>query len=612
MRACALMLLGMLFCASPARGQVPSSPGEWPQWRGPNRDGVSEEKGLLKEWPEGGPSVVWQVDGVGAGYSSLAVKDGRVFTQGDLNGVEHILALSVQDGSLLWAVPPAGLKQRIDQRVAGEWKQADRNNDGRVEEGEALSRFRWNFNDYDRRAEGDPAKIAANRADQLVQRLDQNGDEQISEVEAGNRFQDHFGRIDQSEATTDPQKLAEERVARLLPELDKNGDGQIDRKEAQNSALDQPFGRIDERDRETNRGDEKLTPDELTSYFVQREAGKDGQLTAAEFSAYYKANYPGGDGELSQDELRGFYGGYRNGQGDGPRGTPTVDGERLYALGGMGDLSCLEAATGKTIWSVSLTDDLGGNVPGWGYSESPLVVGEMVIVTPGGKQGALAALNKKTGEVIWRSGQETQGAHYASAVFAEICGVPEIVQFARESCFGVAAEDGRLLWKYSAANNGTANCCTPIVWQDRVYVTSAYGTGGGLAKITGGSQEQSAEEVYFDQQMGVHHGGVVRVGDHIYGLDGGLICKDFLSGENAWKARSVSKGSLVAADGMLYLLGEGHDVALAEATPEGYREHGRFKIQSHGRPSWAHPVVAGGRLYLRDQESLTAYDIRAK
>jgi hypothetical protein len=168
------------------------------------------------------------------------------------------------------------------------------------------------------------------------------------------------------------------------------------------------------------------------------------------------------------------------------------------------------------------------------------------------------------------------------------------------------------LWQYSGANNGTANCCAPVVWQDRVFVTSAYGTGGGLAKITGGSQEQEAEEVYFDRQMGIHHGGVVRVGDHIYGLDGGLICKNFLTGENSWKARSVGKGSLVAADGMLYLLSERHEVALAEATPEEYREHGRFPIESHGRPSWAHPVISGGRLYIRDQESLTAYNVRAK
>jgi outer membrane protein assembly factor BamB len=605
MRCGALFLL-VLVCAAAADAQVPAGPGEWPQWRGPNRDGVSEEKGLLTEWPEDGPPVIWQVDTVGTGYSSLAIKDGRIFTQGDLNGVEHILALRVEDGAVLWAVPPPGLARRLDERVAAEAKQADRNGDGRIDEAEALARFRWDFNDYDQAVEGDAATIAAARAERLIKQLDEDGDGRISDVEAGALFRDHFARIDRTDEDADAEKLAEERTARLLAAVDADGNGQIDRQEVRNTVLDQPFRRIDQDE------DENLTAEELQAHFLRQESGKDGALTAEELAAYYAEHHPGGDGELTPEELRGYYGGYRNGQGDGPRGTPTVDGERLYALGGMGDLTCLEAATGKTIWSISLTDDLGGNRPGWGYSESPLVVGEMLIVTPGGKEGTLAALDKHTGKVLWRSGDVTQGAHYASAVSAQIAGVPQIVQFARESCFGVSAEDGRLLWSYSAANNGTANCCTPVVWQDHVYATSAYGTGGGLAKITGASQLQEAEEVYFDKRLGVHHGGVVRVGEHLYGLDGGLVCKHFLTGEDAWKDRSVGKGSLTAAGGMLYLLSERHEVALAEATPEEYRERGRFKIPSHGRPSWAHPVVAGGVFYIRDQESLTAYDVRAK
>lgn len=612
MRRLALVSVIVCWCAPLAVAQVPAGPGEWPQWRGPNRDGVSEEKGLLKEWPKEGPPVAWRVDSVGTGYSSLTIKDGRIFTQGDLNGVEHILALNVEDGAVLWAAPPPGLAKRMDQRVADVWKQADRDGDGRLQEAEALARFRWDFNHYDRPAPGDRATLAAARAERLVRQLDRNGDNRVSEPEAAALFRDHFARIDQAAAGADPQSLADERIARLLAAHDTNGDGQIDRKEAQNTALDQPFGRIDERAPGANKGDDKLTAEELRAYFLRQEAGKDGELTVAELASYYVESKASGDGELTRDELRGFYGGFRNGQGDGPRSAPTVDGSRVYVLGGMGDLSCLDAATGRTLWSVSMTEDLGGNTPGWGYSESPLVVGEMVIVTPGGKQGTLAALEKHTGAVLWRSSDVTENAHYASAVLARICGAPQIVQFARESCFGVSADDGRLMWKYSAANNTTANCCTPVVWQDHVYVTSAYGTGGGLAKITGNAQPQTAEEVYFDKRLGVHHGGVVRVGDYLYGLAGGLTCKHFLSGEDAWKARSVGKGSLAAADGMLYLLGENHEVALAEATPEEYRERGRFRIPSHGRPSWAHPVVAGGRLYIRDQESLTAYNVRAK
>ena len=135
-----LALFAILLCASPVFAQVPAGPGEWPQWRGPNRDGVSEEKGLLREWPKEGPPVVWQIDSVGVGYSSLAIKGDRIFTQGDLNGVEHVIALSVKDGSRLWAVSPPGLADRVDARVASEWKQADRNQDVRVDEGEALAR----------------------------------------------------------------------------------------------------------------------------------------------------------------------------------------------------------------------------------------------------------------------------------------------------------------------------------------------------------------------------------------------------------------------------------------------------------------------------------------
>ncbi|MEO8498899.1 MAG: PQQ-binding-like beta-propeller repeat protein, partial [Planctomycetota bacterium] len=184
-------------------------------------------------------------------------------------------------------------------------------------------------------------------------------------------------------------------------------------------------------------------------------------------------------------------------------------------------------------------------------------------------------------------------------------------QFARESVFGVDAKTGEPLWKYSAANNPTANCFAPIVYDDHVFVSSGYGTGTGVVKIKTDGGKQSAEEVYFLKKLQSHHGGAVRIGDYVYSNGGGaLMCIDYLTGDVAWEARSVGKGSLVAADGMLYVLSEGHQVALAEANPEKYVEHGRFKIESHGRPSWAHPVVAGGRLYLRDQGALTAYNVR--
>ena len=387
----------------------------------------------------------------------------------------------------------------------------------------------------------------------------------------------------------------------------------MSRKEASRSLLERPFNQIDEKLEGQNKGDEQLTVAEIEGYLLKAERGRDGLITQTELTDYYARTFAGRDGVLTEAELRGHYGGFRDGNGDGPRGTPTVDGDRVYAEGGHGDLTCLDAATGKTIWHRNLVRDFGGGRPGWGYCESPLVVENLLIVTPGGNKGTLVALDKLTGEEVWRSAGVKEGAQYSSPVVAEIAGVRQVVQFASKSVFGVRLSDGEFLWSYSAANNGTANITTPIVAENHVFASSGYGTGGGLAQIIASGDGLRAEEVYFEKKMANHHGGIVRVGDHMYGFgNGGLICMHYLTGEIAWTARSVSKGSLVYADGMLYCLGEGHQMALVEATPEEYRERGRFKIESFGRPSWAHPVVAGGRLYLRNQQRLTAYDVSAK
>jgi outer membrane protein assembly factor BamB len=177
--------------------------------------------------------------------------------------------------------------------------------------------------------------------------------------------------------------------------------------------------------------------------------------------------------------------------------------------------------------------------------------------------------------------------------------------------FGVTFDDGNFLWKYSGAANGTANCATPIIDGDYVLSSSAYGTGGGLVKISTDGKVQKADELWFDKAFANHHGGLVKIDDHVYGFgQGGLLCVNFLTGKIAWQDSSVKKGSLIYADGQLYCLGEGHEVALVEATPEAYKEKGRFKIETQGRPSWAHPVVANGRFYIRDQHMLTAYDVK--
>lgn len=583
----------------------------WPQWRGPNRDGVSRETGLLKEWPAGGPKIAWQVDHAGVGYSSLAVQGGRLYTQGDLDGVEHVICLGAEDGRVIWAVQPEPVARRLAQRMADELKRSDRDGDGAIDEAEALARFGVNFTLFDRPGPGDPAELAAARAQRLLKKLDRDGDGRLGRAETA-PLREMAAQIDAEDKKADAAALARERAEALLGGLDKDKDGKISRAESAGTPLSALFGRIDQRDPASAQADQQLTRDEMQAYFAKAEPGRDGVLTAEELAAFYARRHPGRDGCLSAEELRGYLGGYRNGSGDGPRGTPTLDGDRLYAEGGTGDVSCLDAATGKTLWHVHLVTDLGGGVPGWGYSESPLVLGDWVIVTPGGKQGTLAAIDKQTGKVVWRSQGATEAAQYSSPVVAELGGVRQIVQFAYKSVFGVRADDGRFLWSYTKANNGTANVCTPVAHQDHVFASSAYGTGGGLVRVSSAGEGLKAEEVYFDKKMANHHGGIVRVGDHMYGFgNGGLICMEYLTGKIEWVARSVSKGSLVYADGMLYCLGEGHQMALAEANPKEYVERGRFRIDNLGRPSWAHPVVAGGRLYVRNQHRLSAYDVKA-
>lgn len=585
---------------------------DWPQWRGPNRDGVSHETGLAKEWPAGGPPVVWQVENAGVGYSSLVVKDGRVITQGDLDGVEHIIAYSENDGAVLWAVQPEPVAKALDGRLSMQFERFDSNRDGQLDEVEALAGLGWTFQQFDPVMDGDPERIAAARVTALLAKLDKDGDGKLSYSELPGAMQQNLDRLDVENKAVEAAPLVEQRATALLALADKDADGRISRMESRGTLLDRLYDRVDEKVEGTDKGDGFVTVAEMQKYFLTREPGRDGVVSSEELHNYYLKNQSGRDGVLSKTDLRRAIGGYRNSYGDGPRGTPTIDGNRVYAEGGSGDLTCLDAATGRTIWHLNLSEHLGGGRPGWGYSESPLVVDNWVIVTPGGKNGTLAALNKLTGEVVWRSTGVTQGAHYSSPLVAEIAGVRQIVQFANQNLFGVALDGGKLLWSYSSANNGTANIATPTIAGEYVMASSGYGTGTGLVKIaTLNSTEQQADEVYFSKKLQNHHGGVIKVGDYVYGFGGPLVCMNFLTGDVAWQNRSVGKGSLTIADGMLYCLGEGYEVALVEATPEEYREHGRFRIEAFGRPAWAHPVVANGRLYLRNMHRLTAYDVRA-
>ncbi len=384
---------------------------DWPQWRGPRRDGISTETGLLQEWRASGPPLAWKASGAGDGYSSVAASGGRLLTMGAVGDTEMILAFEEATGRLLWSAP------------------------------------------------------------------------------SGKRF--------------------------------------------------------------------------------------------------------------------------RNGEGDGPRGTPTADGDRLYALGASGDLSCLEAKTGKVVWSLNVLQKLGGRNIGWGLSESPLVVGGRVLVNAGAAGASIVALDKRDGSLVWKSQSDEAG--YSSAVTVEVGGIAQAIFFTGERALGLRLSDGGLLWDYKSVSNRTANIATPIVRGNRVFLSSNYGTGGGLLELTAKGGGVQAREVYFTPTMQNHQSTSVLVGDHLYGFSGTILTAiRFDDGELAWKDRSVGKGSLTYADGRLYALSRNGVVALVEASPSAYREKGRFRLATSSQPTWGPPVIANGRLYLRDQDTIYAYDVRRK
>lgn len=386
--------------------------GDWPQWRGANRDGISKETGLLKTWPEGGPPLVWKAAGAGRGYSSLAIAKGRIYTMGLRGTREYVVAFDVKTGKEVWAT-----------------------------------------------AHGDA---------------------------------------------------------------------------------------------------------------------------------------------------------FRNDRGDGPRGTPTVDGDKLYALGGSGDLSCMDVNTGRVVWTMNVLKKFGGSNITWGISESPLIIGEKLLVNAGGPEASIVALNKKDGSVIWKSQSDRAG--YSSAIPVEAGGTSQVVFFTSSRALGLDLKTGKLLWDYPRAANNVANAATPIARGNRVFISSDYGNGGGLVEIKADAKGvTTAQEVYFTKEMRNHHSSSVLIGEHLYGFSGSILtAMRFDTGEIAWKDRSVGKGSLVYADGNLYCLSENGVVGLVEATPEGYREKGRFRIPQESLPTWTHPVVAGGYFYLRDQDTIYAYDVRQK
>jgi len=397
---------------------------DWPQFRGPNRDGVSKEKGLLQSWPAGGPPLDWSVKGLGSGYSTVSVAKDRIYTLGNLPDKEkkrgdltYLIALNREDGKQVWAsaVGPAS---------------------------------------------------------------------------------GHLGC------------------------------------------------------------------------------------------------------------------------------TPTVDGDRIYALGQKGDLVCVDQ-DGKLIWHRNVKKEFGGKIGDWEYCESPLVDGDHLIVTPGGKEATIVALNKKTGATIWMCPIDIQGkradeAGYSSVVIANVGGVKHYVQLFNGGLVGVST-DGKLLWTHEKLGLNTANVPTPIIMGDFVFSSIGYGRGAALMKLKADGKAISAEEVYFKRELTNKHGGVIKVGEYVYGDtddSGHPFCAEFETGKVVWKRKNQGDGggsaAVTYADNRLYFHYQNGVTVLAEASPDGYKEVGSFKPKDTSGASWAHPVISDGRLYLREGDFLHCYDVRKK
>ncbi|MBL8826148.1 MAG: PQQ-like beta-propeller repeat protein [Planctomycetaceae bacterium] len=407
---------------------------DWPQYRGPNRDDVSTETGLLSAWPEGGPKLLWTFRDAGIGYSGVAIVGDRLYTLGDRGEQEFLIAVDV--------------KNATDGSVKAVWS-----------------------------------------------------------VEIGAKF----------------------------------------------------------------------------------------DFKGNQWSA-------------------------------GPSATPTVDGDRIYALSGNGDLVCVNTA-GKEVWRKHLPTDLQAQVNpigggpknlGWGFTWSPLVDGERLICTVGGPLGTVAALNKQTGEVVWRSTELTEQAAYTSPILAEFDGVRQYIVLTNQGLRGIAAADGKLLWKHDH-RLGTEVVSSPIIHGSLVHITVGTANGNDIVEVKRDGDKFVVEELYSGNNLSNHHGNVVRVGDYVYGSGArqGFGCQKLPSGELAWTERKIPTGSMTYADGKLFCYGEGDGTLhLLEANPTACNILGKAKIptaSTNRKPSgkiWTPPVVSGGRLFVRDQELIFCYDVK--
>jgi outer membrane protein assembly factor BamB len=295
----------------------------------------------------------------------------------------------------------------------------------------------------------------------------------------------------------------------------------------------------------------------------------------------------------------------------GSRATPTIDGDSVYVVSGNGMVACLDAGTGRGQWGVRM-QEFGGKVPNWGYSESALIYNDLVVVTPGGAR-CIVALNKNTGQPMWTTQGFQAGAQYSSNYLFNFGGLDIITNGTAEGIVGVDAKTGRTLWSNAFSAGNTANCPTPVFADGHVFWANGYGKGGICLKLSGSGRNATAAEAWQTREMVCHHGGYIVENGYIYGNNNNAwTCLELATGKKMWEERGVGKGSLCAADGRLYLFSENNgEVGLAQYSPEGMEMKGTFRVEGDG-PSWAHPVVIGGRLYLRYANNLYCFNVRAQ
>jgi outer membrane protein assembly factor BamB len=302
---------------------------------------------------------------------------------------------------------------------------------------------------------------------------------------------------------------------------------------------------------------------------------------------------------------------YSEGHGNGPRGTPTVDADRLYAEAADGTLVCLDVKTGKKIWGLNFQKDFGARMPKWAYSESPLVEGENLIVTPGAHDATIVALDKNNGKVVWKS-PVGDSAGYSSPIVAQVGDIRQFIQLTAQGVIGVRASDGKLLWRYNKVANNVANIATPVFRDPYVFVSTAYETGCALLKLTNEGGTIKATEVYFNHDMRNKYSTSVVQGNWAYGFNEAILtAMNLVTGEVAWRDRSVGdKGSVTLAEGKLYVLGENGNVALVDASPAGYKEISRFSITKSEWPAYPPLVISNGKMFLREEDNLFCFNIK--